>query len=164
MVLLNIIVLWVHLFCAVLFIGGSFFIWLVMMPASHHFAKDESERTQIVGRIAKDFAKVTNITLVLLVLTGIYNVSWYLPSYLDLFAFHTYGEVVLFTKSVLVVVLIILIYVHGMYYGKKISELARDRNMEGLKAVRKRSRLVSYTNLALMVVILILAALLQMPP
>jgi copper resistance protein D len=161
--LLNTIILWIHLFSAVIFVGGSFFIWLVVMPSSHRFTKDESERTQMVGKIAKDFARITNPTLVILVLTGIYNISWYLPSYQDLFAFQTYSEKVLFIKALLVVILIILIYAHGLYYGKKIVKLAQEKNTEGLRAVRRRSRIISYTNLALMVVILILAVMLQSP-
>ena len=160
----DILILWVHLFSAVIFVGGSFFIWFVVVPASHRLAKDESERTQIVARIAKDFAKITNPTLIVLVLTGVYNISWYLPSYQDLFSFRTYGELVLFIKSVLVVVLVILIYVHGVYYGRKISRLALARDTEGLRAVRRVSRLISYTNLALMIAILVLAAMLQAPP
>jgi uncharacterized membrane protein len=162
--LVDAIILWIHLFSAVLFVGGSFFIWLVVVPSSHRFAKDESERTQIVAKIAKDFAKITNPTLVLLVLTGLYNASWYLPSYRDLFALQTYGERVLFVKVVLVVLLIILIYVHGLYFGKKIARLAAEKNTEGLRAVRRISRSISYANLALMIAILILAVLLQSPP
>jgi len=162
--LLDTAVLWVHLFSAVIFVGGSFFIWLVVMPASHRIAKDESERTQIVGKIAKDFAKITNPTLGILVLTGLYNISWYLPSYQDLFAFQTYGEKVLFIKVVLSLILIFLIYAHGLYYGRKIVKLAQERNVEGLRAVRKRSRIISFANLGLMITILVLAALLQMPP
>ncbi|MHB2035367.1 MAG: CopD family protein [Nitrososphaerales archaeon] len=164
MQLFDTIILWIHLFSAVIFVGGSFFIWLVVMPASHRFAKDESERTQIVGKIAKDFARITNPTLIILVLTGMYNISWYLPSYQDLFTFQTYDEKVLFIKVVLVAILIVLIYAHGLYYGKKIVKLAQERNVEGLKAVRKRSRIISFANLALMVAILVLAAMLQMPP
>ena len=161
---LDTIILWVHLFSAVIFVGGSFFIWFVVVPASHRIAKDESERTQIVAKIAKDFAKITNPTLIILVLTGIYNISWYLPSYQDLFSFRTYGDVVLFTKAVLVVILVILIYVHGVYYGRKISRLALAKDTEGLRAVRRVSRLISYTNLGLMIAILILATMLQSPP
>ena len=114
-----------------IFVAGSFFIWFVVVPASHRIAKDESERTQIVAKIAKDFAKITNPTLIILVLTGIYNISWYLPSYQDLFSFRTYGDVVLFTKAVLVVILVILIYVHGVYYGRKISRLALAKIQRG---------------------------------
>lgn len=134
------------------------------MPASHHFAKDESERTLMVGKIAKQFARITNPTLVILVVSGIYNSSWYLQSFGDILSFNSYGATVLFVKVVLVLTLIILIYVHGVYYGRKIVRLAHEKDLEGLKAVRSRSRIISYANLALMVVILILAVMLQMPP
>ncbi len=153
-----------HLFSAVIFVGGSFFIWLVVMPASHHFTKDEAERTLVVGKIAKQFGRITNPTLVILVLSGIYNASWYLPSFGELLSFKSYDADVLFVKVVLVSILIILIYVHGVYYGRKIVRFAREKDLEGLKAVRRRSRIISYANLALMVAILILAVMLQMPP
>lgn len=156
------VILWIHLFSAVLFVGGSFFMWLVVMPSSHKFAKDESQRTEIVGKIAKDFAKISNPALGILLLTGIYNVSWYLPSYQDLFLFQTFAEKVLLVKVVLVVILVILIYAHGLYYGKKIVKLAKEKDLEGLKNVRRRSRIISFSNLGLMIVILVLAVVLQM--
>src|SRR5487761_436899 len=160
----NIAILWVHLFCAVLFVGGSFFMWIVVVPASHLLGKDESERTQIVGKIAKEFGRITNPVLAILVLTGIYNASWYLPSFTDLFSFNSYGSTVLTIKVVLVIILIVLIYAHGAYYGQKIVKLARERNVEELAAVRKKSRIISFANLALMIAILLLAVMLQTPP
>lgn len=162
--LFNIAILWVHLFSAVLFVGGSFFMWLVIMPASHRIAKDESERTQIIGKISRAFGTITNILIVFLVLTGVYNASWYLHSFGALFSFASYSGTVLFVKVVLVIALIILIYVHGAYYGRKIVRLAREKKLEELTAVRRRSRVISYANLALMAAILILAVMLQMPP
>ncbi|MCL4517796.1 MAG: hypothetical protein M1587_01200 [Thaumarchaeota archaeon] len=111
MFLLNTVVLWIHLFCAVLFVGGSFFMWLVLMPASKTFAKDESERTQIVGKIAKQFGKITNPILIILVLTGIYNATWYLPSFDYLFSFKSYEATVLFIKVILVAMLVALFMV-----------------------------------------------------
>ncbi len=164
MSLLNVIVLWVHLFSAVLFVGGSFFMWIVVMPSSHLFGKNEAERTQIVGKIAKQFGKITNPILAILVLTGIYNASWYLPSFGYLFSFASYGADVLLVKVVLVIVLIILIYAHGAYYGRKIVQLAKEGDVKGIAAVRKRSRVISFANLALMVAVLILAVMLQMAP
>lgn len=137
-------------------------MWLVVVPASYHITKDESERTLIVARIAKAFARITNPTLVVLVLTGIYNASWYLPSVNS--AFNSYGGIVLLVKSILVTVLIALIYVHGVYFGRKIVKLAIEKKLDELRALRRKSRIASYANLALMVVILILAAMLQMPP
>lgn len=158
---LDLVILWVHLFSAVLFVGGSFFIWLVVVPVSHALAKDESERTQMVGKIAKEFGKITNPILIILVLTGIYNVSWYLPSFQDIFSLGDYQESVLFVKVVLVIILIALIYAHGAYYGRKMVVLAREKNFEALRAIRKTSRVISLVNLTLMIVILVLAVMLQ---
>lgn len=156
------LILWIHLFTAVLFVGGSFFMWLVVVPASHRFAKDESERTLIVGRIAKEFGRLVTPALAVLVITGVYNASWYLPSpgaLLD-----TALGMLLLLKSILVVVLIAMIYVANVYFGRRIVALARENKLEELKRLRKRSRLVSFTNLFLMLAILVLAVLLQSPP
>lgn len=158
---LNAVILWVHLLMAVLFVGGSFFMWLVVVPSSRLTTADESERTRITGVIAKRFGRMTNIVLIILVLTGIYNASWYLPSTAALFDTPT-GNILLL-KVILVGALVLLIYVHNVYFGKKIIQLAREKRLEELKALRKRSRLVSAANLVLMLVILLLAVMLQMP-
>ena len=160
--LLDATILWIHLFSAVLFVGGSFFMWLVVMPASHLITNDESERTQIVGKIAKGFGRITNPILIILVLTGIYNASWYLPSMNALFT--TIGGELLLTKIILVGILLILIYTHNVYFGRRIVRFAREKKLDELKAIRRKSRIVSFTNLALMIAILVLATLLQMPP
>ncbi|MDG7008665.1 MAG: CopD family protein [Nitrososphaerota archaeon] len=160
MSVLDIVVLWVHLLSAVLFVGGSFFMWLVVVPASHLIARDESERTQLVGKIAKQFGRVTSVILIVLVLSGVYNVSWYLPSFGALFS---YPGTILLAKVILVVALILLIYLHNTYFGRKIVQFAREGKLEQLKAIRKKSRVVSMANLLLMLVILLLAVMLQMP-
>ena len=160
--LLDAVVLWIHLLSAVLFVGGSLFIWLVVLPASKLIAEDESERMQIIEKIARRFGRITNITLVVLVLSGVYNASWYLPSTGALF--DTYLGNLLLVKIVLVIVLVALIYLHGLYFGRKIVRLARERKLEELKKVRKQSRIVSAINLVLMMMILVFAIFLQIPP
>jgi uncharacterized membrane protein len=56
-----------------------------------------------------------------------------------------------------------MIYIHNVYFGKKIIAAAKQRNIDGLKRIRKRSRLVSLANLFLMTVILLLAVFMQIP-
>ena len=160
--LLDEAILWVHLFCAVLFVGGSFFMWLVVLPASHLFGKDESERTQLVGKIAKQFGRITNPVLGILVLTGIYNASWYLPNMNALF--NSTGGQILLAKMTLVIALIVMVYANNLYFGRRTVRLAREKKIDELTALRKKSRLASFANLALMIVILVLAVLLQIPP
>lgn len=155
-------VLWVHLLSAVLFVGGSFFIWLVVDPVSHLVTNDEAARTKLMGQMARRFGRWTNPLLVILVLTGLYNASWYLPSTGALLT--TFGGLVLLAKAVAVALLIVLIYVHGLYYGRRIVRLAREGKFDELRQVRRHSRVVSFVNLTLMLVILGFAVVLQMPP
>ncbi|HLY76570.1 MAG TPA: CopD family protein [Thermoplasmata archaeon] len=162
MELIPLVVLWVHLVCAVLFVGGSFFIWLVVDPVSYLVTNDEAARTKLMGQMARRFGRWTHPLLVILVLTGLYNASWYLPSTGALLT--TTGGLVLLVKTVAVAVLIALIYVHGLYYGRRIVRLAREGKLDELRQLRRHSRVVSYANLTLMLIILGLAVLLQMPP
>lgn len=159
--LLNAAILWVHLFSAVLFVGGSFFIWLVVMPASD-LIKDELERMRVIERMARRFGKISGALLILLIVTGVYNASWYLPSTTALF--DTYEGNLLLVKVVLVILLVALVSLHGVYYGRKIITLSKEEKFDELKAVRRQSRIISGASLVLMVAILILAAALQIPP
>ena len=159
--LFDALILWIHLFSAVLFVGGSFFMWLVIVPASRLITPDESERTRIVGKIARSFGNLTIPTLAVLVLTGLYNATWYLQSVTGLFG---YPGSILLVKIILVALLLVLIHVHNVHFGKRIVRLAEEKKFEELKALRRRSRLVSTTNLVLMLIILFLAVLMQMPP
>ena len=136
-------------------------MWLVIVPASRLITKDESERTRIVGKIARAFGNLTNPILVVLLLTGLYNATWYLQSFTALIQ---YPGTILLCKVILVAVLLLLIYVHNVYFGKRIVRFAEERKLEELKAIRRKSRLISAANLTLMVGILVLAVMLQMPP
>ncbi len=133
----------------------------MVIPASRLLTTDESERTQIIGKIAKLFGRTVTPTLIIIILTGIYNASWYLRSVQDLLI---YPGTLLLTKIILVIILLILIYVHNVYFGKRIMTLARERNIEGLKKIRKTSRKISALNLILMATIFLLAVLMQIPP
>ena len=136
-------------------------MWLVVLPASRIISTNESERMKIVEKIAQRFGRITNLALAALVLTGIYNTSWYLPSTGALF--NTRQGNVLLVKIVLSAVLVGFIYLHGLYFGRKIVRLAKENKLEELNVVRKQSRAISALNLVLMVVILALAVLLQIP-
>ena len=161
LLLVDALILWIHLFTAVFFVGGSFFMWLVIIPASHLITPDESERTRIIGKIARAFGNLTNPVLVVLILTGLYNATWYLQSVTSLL---TYPGTILLAKMILVAVLLALIYVHNVYFGKRIVQLAEERRLDDLQKLRRRSRVVSAANLSLMLAILFLATIMQMPP
>ena len=159
MYILQTLILWVHLFSALLFVGGSFFMWMVVLPASRGLSEEESERTKVIAAIARKFGPVAWYSLLILVATGLYNATWYLPDMRSLFS--TEAGLILFTKSVLVLVLIFTVYIHNVYYGRKISRLAREKKIAELASLRKRSRVISALNLILMLLITFLAVMMQ---
>lgn len=159
MLLLDAMILFIHIFFAIIFVGGSFFIWLVVWPASYSLTDDEKERTRIVGRIAKRFALFTHISLGVLIVTGIYNATWYLGSASALFS--TTGGRILLVKIIVVGIDIIMIYTNNLYHGKKIMRLAREGRLEEVKKIRKVTHLFSFISLALLVLIVALATMLQ---
>ena len=159
MVLIDAIILFIHIFFAVIFVGGSFFIWLVVWPASYEITNDEKERTRIVGRIAKRFAIFTHISVFILVITGIYNATWYLGTFSALF--DTTGGRILLVKVVIVAVDIALIYANNLYHGRKIMRLAREGKLDEVRKIRKVTHLFSFVSLALLVLIVALATMLQ---
>ena len=158
----NVAILWIHLLSAIIFVGGSFFIWLIVVPVSRVLAKDERERTDLVAKIAKRFGQLVNPTLGILLLTGVYNATWYLPSFGSLFT--TFLGQILLLKVALVAVLVFLVYFNNIVYARRIVKDAREGRMQDLQEVRKISRLISFTNLALMITIVLLSVVLRAPP
>ncbi len=160
MILIDFIVLWIHIFSAIFFVGGSFFIWLVVVPASFKITDDEKLRTRIVGLIGKQFALFTDITLAILVITGIYNATWYLNYDVSNLFDTNYGQTLL-AKIILVGIMIIILYGNNIYHGKRIMQMAREGRFEEMRRLRKWSHFFSYITLALLMIITILAVALQ---
>jgi uncharacterized membrane protein len=160
MIIIDFIILWIHIFSAIFFVGGSFFIWLVVVPASFKITDDEKLRTRIVGLIGKQFALFTDITLAILVITGIYNTTWYL-NYDISNLFDTQYGLTLLVKIILVGIMIVVMYGNNIYHGKKIMNLAREGKFEEMRKMRKVSHFFSYVTLGLLLVITILAVALQ---
>jgi uncharacterized membrane protein len=158
--LFNTVVLWVHIFFAIFFVGGSFFIWVIVVPASFRITDDEKLRTRIVGLIGKQFSLYTTISLIILIITGIYNATWYLNYNIDEL-FTTVGGQILFVKIILVGVMILIMYGNNMYHGKRIIKMAREGKMEELRKLRKWSHRLSYLTLGLLMAITFAAVALQ---
>lgn len=169
MALLPLIALYVHVVAAIIFVGGSLFIWLALMPGIKDVPEDV--RNQVVVRVTKRFGRVVDISLIVLILTGIYNATWYLG---DL-GFNTLGAHILIVKAALVVVLVFTIYFNNLYLGRRISAAVREmratqdeERREQLRArlasIRRTSHAFSYLNIALMLTVVLLAVMLQLPP
>ena len=160
MTVLDVLILWIHIFAAIIFVGGSFFMWIVVWPVSYTLADNEKERTRIVGKIARRFAYFTHLSILILIITGIYNATWYLHGNLTALT-GTPGGRILLAKSILVIIAIAIIYSNNMYHGKLITRLALEGELEKVRKVRKRTHLLSFISLGLLLAITGLATALQ---
>ncbi|MCL4451851.1 MAG: CopD family protein [Candidatus Thermoplasmatota archaeon] len=157
---LILVLLWIHIFFAIIFIGGSYFMWLVLWPASFKVSDDEKQRTRFVGVVAKRFAYFSHTSLLILVVTGlILAFGWYLPQPSDLIT--TLPGHILLTKMIVVAAMIGIVYVNNLYHGKRIMRLSREGKKEELQKLRRKSHILSFISLGLMALIVILAVALQ---
>jgi uncharacterized membrane protein len=156
LILAGVVMLWLHLLAAIIFIGGSFFIWLVVWPSSYELSKTESERTLIVGKIAKRFAYFTHASITILVLSGIYLAAPYLASPPLLFT--SLDGQILLVKVSAVVAMVALMYGNNIYHGRKIMRLVAQGRFEDVKRVRRLTHIASFVTLGLMLVITALGA------
>lgn len=152
-------VLFVHIFSAIFFIGGSFFIWFIVWPVSYKLTEDETYRTRIVGLIGRLFGYYTNALVIVLVGTGLFLGYEYLPSLSDLET--TTGGQILLEKSIIVAIMLILMYANNIYHGKKIMRLSEEKKYDEMERIRRITHVASFVTMGLMIVITVLAVSLQ---
>ncbi len=152
------VVLWIHLFFAIVFIGGSFFIWFALWPASFEMTSDEKQRTRIVGLASKRFARITNISVGILIITGLllaYGISADTPGF-----YSSGAGIVLLVKSLLVAAAIGIMYYNNLSHPKKIVRLLAEGKTQEVAKVRKMAHLLSYLTLLLLTLVTVLGAIL----
>lgn len=159
------IIRWIHILAAILWIGGMFFILLVLLPILRR-ALPKVERTLVLAKAGERFGVLSIVALTMLIVTGYFNavhrhVVW---TRLD---DSQYGRT-LGLKLILVAVVIVVTFVHALYFGRKMTRLAErakemsDQDDPGLAAARRRaavgSGILSALNLLLNLAIVLLAA------
>ncbi len=162
MLLFDEIILFIHLFAATLFVGGSFFMQLVLVPASRRAQSDRLVSSRIIFAAARRFGVLTNAALIVLVLTAMYNATWYLPG-LEVFSGSLRADLLLI-KSSLTLILIVMVYIHGAYFGRRMAQYLNSGNTFELERIRRIGGYISLINLALMGAILLVATLMQLTP
>jgi uncharacterized membrane protein len=154
------LVLWLHIFAAVLFIGPQAFLFVAAMPAIRTLA-DAEARARTTRIVTSRFGWLGGGALLVLLVTGIWN--YYDAKDQGLIDYGDFPRyyVTLFTKLTLVTVVIVLTALHGAVFGRELQQLQASGASEAEMAdVRRWSMLTSAANFVLSVAILLLAALL----
>ena len=157
----QVIITWAHLVSASIWVGGGIFLGVVLAPLLKRMSFSTEERLELMIKTGRRFNKIALPSLVILIVTGIYNSHLVLQSPEILFS-SSYGAF-LITKIILVVALIVTFAVHIRVFGgdveKKITK--REITESELKKLNRSGMILGETTVVLSVAILFFAALLD---
>ena len=155
------IITWVHLISAAIWVGGSLFIGIVFSPLLKTMTDSLQERMQIMIRVGKRFNKIAVPSLIILMITGLYNSHLILGKPNILFE-TSYGQF-LIIKIILVIVLLITYAVHVRVIRKDVEEKIMSNQMSEpeIQQLRKKIIILGEITVVISLVILFLASLLD---
>ena len=155
------IITWIHLVAAAIWVGGSIFIGIVFSPILKTITTTTEERIQIMIKVGKRFNKVAVPSLIILMITGLYN-SHLLLSKPALLMATSYG-IFLTIKIILVMALIITYAIHVRVIRKDVEDQIMSNQMpiHQIQKLRKKIIILGEITVVLSIAILFFAALLD---
>jgi putative copper export protein len=155
------IISWIHLVAAAIWVGGSIFIGIVFSPILKTISTTVEERIQIMIKVGKRFNKIAVPSLIILMITGLYN-SHLLLSKPDLLMATSYGTF-LTIKIILVIALIVTYAIHVRVIRKDVEDQIMSKQMpiQEIQNLRKKIIILGEITVVLSIAILFFAALLD---
>ena len=157
----QVILTWIHLVAAAIWVGGSIFIGIVFSPILKSITTSMEERIQLMIKVGKRFNKIAVPTLIILMITGLYN-SHLLLSKPDLLLATSYG-IFLTVKIILVIALVITYAIHVRIIRKEVEEqiMSKQMPLKQIQQLRKKIIILGEITVVLSITILFFAALLD---
>lgn len=155
------LIMWAHLVAASIWVGGSIFIGIVLAPLLKTISDTVEGRLSIMIRVGRKFNKIAVPSLIILIVTGIYNSSNLLkqPS---LILSTTYGQI-LAVKVALVVILLVTFAIHVRLIRTEIEKKIETKQFSEQLVQKLRSKIITLGRITVIVsvAILLMAALLH---
>ena len=161
MALEQVLLTWIHITCAAIWVGGSLFIGVVFAPILKKMSMPIEERLQLMIKVGRRFNKLAVPALIILMATGMYQAHLILQQS-DILLESSYGNV-LVIKIILVVALIVTFAIHVRVIRKDVEEkiMSKQISDDQLQALRKKIIVLGEITVILSVIILFLAAALN---
>ena len=155
------ILTWIHLTSAAIWVGGSLFIGAVLAPILKTMSYSLEERLQIMIKVGRKFNKIAIPSLIILIVTGLYNSVSFLNNSELLFS-SSYGNL-LIIKIILVIAIIITYVIHIRIIRKEVEEKIMTKKMseKQIQKLRKKIIILGEVIVTLSVTVLFMAALLK---
>lgn len=155
------LVTWVHLICASIWVGGSIFIGIVLVPVLKSYTKSVEELVALMIKVGRRFNKVTVPAFAILIASGIYNSRAFFGdpgSLVD----STYGMILL-TKIILVIATVVTYVVHVRLLNADMERkiMSGHGGNVYVQSVRTKIIILGEVIVILSVAILLLAAFLD---
>ena len=157
-------VVFFHILAAIIWIGGMFFLALVLVPTLR--GESQAVRSALLGAAGVRFRTVGWVCLVALLVTGVFNLknrgfSWETIASGDIFTeTDTFGHI-LAGKLLLVALVLAVSAFHDFRLGPASIQAARSRDAGGdparAETLRRRASLLGRLNALLALVIVFLA-------
>lgn len=151
--MLYIIIVWLHLLAAVIWIGGMLFITLILAPYLRTISSID-KRVEITRGVGKGFRIVGWICIGILLITGIYNISHHYHHYVESLFVSREG-IILGIKLTIVMVMIALSVLHDFILGPRLTAI-KEIGPEYMN-MQRRVTLSARLNLILGLLVLALA-------
>lgn len=155
------LLMWAHLVAASIWVGGSIFIGIVLAPLLKTISDSLEGRLSIMIRVGRKFNKIAVPSLIILIVTGLYNSSGYL-SRPSLFLSTNYG-LVLTAKIILVIILIVTFIIHVRLIRSEIEKKIESRELSEDTVQKLRSKIILLGRITVIIstAILLMAAVLH---
>jgi copper resistance protein D len=160
------IVVLLHLFSAVVWIGGTIFLAAVLIPVTRKHIEPPSEGARVLGIVARRFRVVSYAAVGLLIATGLWLAidHWGISPGEFFTADATWFLEALRVKVSLVVAILALSLLHDMYLGPKLaaSQEGRRDGPPSAETVRARRNLIWMARVNVLLVVALLAVTVSM--
>jgi copper resistance protein D len=155
------LVTWAHLICASIWVGGSIFIGVVLVPVLKSYTKSVEELVALMVKIGRRFNKITVPAFAILIATGIFTSRGFVAEMGALFE-STYG-LLLLTKIILVIATIATYVVHVRLLSADMEKKISSGYGGSVYVQSVRSKIIHLGRITviLSILILLLASLLD---
>lgn len=146
--ILRISIVLIHILAALIWLGGMFFIALVVVPVMRKI-ESPAERNEILSVTAKRFRVVSWMSILVLLVTGVLNAINHGVT-IDLIStgtlFSSYFGKVITVKVILVFIMLVLSVIHDFFLGPQLTNLIGSSlsDPDSLQDLKRRRKYVSW--------------------
>ena len=146
-----------HVLGTVVWIGGILITLLVILPGSKAAIESASTVGKLMKEVAKRFTPLANISILLLIVTGII-IFYYDKNYTSFLDMQNRWNLLIALKHAFVAIMIIIHFYRGLILSQKIEKSSLKPNEKATARLKKLSLDLVKANLALGIIVLLLTA------